>query len=193
MSKLEEILQQEAEAEIDEILAEADSRAAKIVSEAQNRASAKVAAHQKKIEAEARAANRQGQSTAELIVSNARVQAQGEVMDLLRQKVLLALEETASQSGYGEVLQALATEAMGVAEAPEALVVHPHDKEKLGDWARQKGLELQTDPELRLGIRIVSRNGKKVENTLPERLRRVWGTLAPEVTKLLWDRGKQVD
>jgi V/A-type H+-transporting ATPase subunit E len=187
MSKLEEILQQEAEAEIDAILAQADSMAAKIVSEAQSRAMAKVAAHQKKIEAETRSATRQGQSTAELIVSNARIQAKGEVMDLLRQKVLLALEETSSQPGYGEVLQALATEAMGVAETAETLVVHPQDKEKLGDWALHRVLALQTDPELRLGVRIVSRSGKNVENTLPERLHRAWGTLAPEVTKLLWE------
>ncbi|MFA4902448.1 MAG: V-type ATP synthase subunit E [Desulfobaccales bacterium] len=187
MSKLEEILQQEAEAEIDAILAQADSRAAKIVSEAQSRASAKVAAHQKKIEAEAHAATRQGQSTAELIVSKARIQAKGEMMDLLRQKVLLALEETPSKPGYGEVLQALAEEAMGVTEGAEAVVVHPHDKEKLNDWAMHRGLALQTDPELRLGVRIVSRIGKNVENTLHERLHRAWGTLAPEVTKLLWE------
>jgi len=187
MSKLEEILQQEAEAEIDAILAEADSKAAKIVSEAQSRASAKVAAHQKQIEAEAHAATRQGQSKAELIVSSARMQAKGEVMDLLRQKVLLALEETSSQSGYGEVLEALAAEAMSVAAAAETVVVNPHDKEKLGDWALHRGLALQTDPELRLGVRIVSQSGKKVENTLPERLHRVWGTLASEVTKLLWE------
>ncbi len=187
MSKLEEILQQEAEAEIGAILAEADSRAAKIVSEADSRASAKVAAHQKKIEAESRSAPRQAQSAAELIVSNARVQAKGEVMDLLRQKVLLALEEIPSQSGYGEVLQRLAEEAINVAEAAEAVVVHPHDQEELSDWARQKGLELKTDPKLHLGIRIVSRSGTTVENTLPERLQRAWNTLAIELTKLLWE------
>lgn len=187
MSKLDAILQQEAETEIDAILAEADSRATKIISEAESHASAKVTAHQKKIEAEARAATRQAQSAAELIVSNARMQAKGEVMDLLRQKVLLALEETPSQSGYGEVLQALATEAMGAAAAAETVVVHPHDQEKLSGWARQKGLELQTDPQLRLGVRIVSRGGTTVENTLPERLKRAWNTLGTEVTKLLWE------
>jgi V/A-type H+-transporting ATPase subunit E len=187
MSNLEAILQQEAEAEIDAILAEADSRAAKIVSEAQNRASAKVAAHQKKIEAEARAATRQGQSTAELIVSNTRMQAKGEVMDLLRQKVLLAFEETSYKPGYSTVLQALAEEARSVAEGAEAVVVHPHDREKLDEWALHRGLDLQTDPELRLGVRIVSGSGKKVENTLPERLQRAWGALVPEVTKLLWE------
>ncbi len=76
---------------------------------------------------------------------------------------------------------------MAVAAGAEAVVVHPHDKEKLSDWARQKGLDLRTDPELRLGVRIVSPSGTTVENTLPERLRRVWNTLGPGLTRLLWE------
>lgn len=187
MSKLGEILQQEANAEIKAILAEADSKARKIVSEAESRAAARVAAHRKKMAAAARAATRQAQSVAELSISSARITAKGEVMDLLRQKVLLALEEPSSQPGYGEVLQALAEEAMGVAEAAEAVVVHPGDKEKLSDWAQQRGLELRTDPGIRLGMRIVGASGTMVENTLPERLHRAWRTLAPEVAKLLWE------
>ncbi|MHB9075376.1 MAG: V-type ATP synthase subunit E [Desulfobaccales bacterium] len=187
MPNLEEILQAEVASEISAILAEADVKAAKIVSEAESRAAAKVAAHGKMIDAEARAATQQAESAAELSIANARLQAKGEVMDLLRQKVLLALEETASQPGYGEMLQRLADEAMSVTEAPETVVVHPHDQEKLSDWARQKGLGLQGDPELRLGVRIVSRGGTTVENTLPERLRRVWNTLGPGLTRLLWE------
>ena len=187
MSKLEEILQAEVASEINAILAEADIRAVKIVSEAESRAAAKVAAHRKLIEAEARAATQQAQSAAELSVANARLQAKGEVTDLLRQKVLLALEEVPSQPGYGRVLQTLAEEALGAAAGAEAVVVHPHDKENLVDWAQQKGLDLQTDPELRLGVRIVSRSGATVENTLPERLRRVWNTLGPGLTRLLWE------
>jgi V/A-type H+/Na+-transporting ATPase subunit E len=187
MSKLEKILQAEVEAEINEIMAEADSRAAEIVSEAENRAAAKVGATREMIAAQARAATHQAQSTAELGVANARLQAKGEVMDLLREKVLLALERLPSQPGYGQVLQTLAEEAMGASEGAEAVVVHPHDKEKLTDWGREKGLDLQTDPELRLGVRVVSRSGTSVENTLLERLRRVWTTLGPGLTRLLWE------
>jgi V/A-type H+/Na+-transporting ATPase subunit E len=187
MSKLEEILQQEANAEINAILAEADSKAGEIVSEAQSRAAARLAAHRQKIEAEYRAATQQAQSVAELSIASARIKAKGEVMDLLQQRVRLALEEASSKPGYGEVLQTLAEEAIGVTEGAEAVVVHPHDQEKLHDWAMHRGLELQTDPELRLGVRIVSRSGKNVENTLPERLHRAWSALLPEVTKLLWE------
>ncbi len=187
MSKLREILQAEVEAEINEILTEADSRAAKIISEAENHANALVAEHRKKFDDEVRAAAYQARSMAELFVSTARMQAKGEVMDLLRQKVHLALEENSSQPNYGRVLQALAEEATRVAEAAEAVVVHPKDQDKLSGWAKRHGLELRTDPELHLGVRIVSQSGTMVENTLPERLRRAWGTLAPEVSGLLWE------
>jgi V/A-type H+-transporting ATPase subunit E len=187
MLKLEKILQEEAKAEINQVLAEADSRAQKIVSEAESRAAARRAAHRKKTEAEARAASQQAQSAAELSVATARLQAKGEVMELVRQKALSALEKTASEPSYGEVLQALAQEAMKVADAAEAVVVHPNDRERLSHWARQQGLELQTDPELRLGVRIVCGSGRRVENTLPERLDRAWDSLAAAVTKLLWE------
>jgi V/A-type H+/Na+-transporting ATPase subunit E len=187
MAKLEEILQQEAQAEIDTILAESDVKTKEILNEAESRAAAHLAAQRQRIEAGNHIATQQAQSVAELSISSARIKAKGEMMDQLRQKVLLALEEISSKPGYGEVLQALAEEAVEVAEAAESALVHPRDKEKLSDWARHKGLELQTDPELRLGVRIVSRSGKKVENTLPERLQRAWGKLAPQVSKLLWE------
>jgi V/A-type H+/Na+-transporting ATPase subunit E len=187
MLQLEEILRDEVEAEIEAILAEADIRAQKIVSEAEGRADAKVAAHRKLIDAQARTASQQAQSAAELAVGNARIQAKGEVMDLLRQKVMLALEETSSQPNYSEVLQALAAEALRVAATARAVVVHPQDQEKLSDWAQQQGLEAQTDPLLRLGVRIVSDGGTTVENTLPERLQRAWNILGPRVTGLLWE------
>jgi V/A-type H+-transporting ATPase subunit E len=187
MSKLEEILQAEVGAEINEILAEADSRAAKIVSETESRAAARIAEHRKKIDAEVRAATHQARSAADLTVANARMQVKGEVMDLLRQKVQNALEAAASQENYGEVLQALAQEALDIAEVPEAVVVHPDDQDKLRDWAERQGLALRTDPKLRLGVRIISQRGTTVENRLPERLQRAWGPLAPQVTELLWE------
>jgi V/A-type H+-transporting ATPase subunit E len=187
MSKLAEILQAEVGAEIEGIAAEADSQAARIVSEAKSHAEDRLAEQKKKLEAEARAAAQGAQSAADLIVSSARTQARGEVLDLLWQKVHLALEEIASQADYGEILQALAVEAMQVAPGAAALVVNPDDQEKIKDWARQQGLELRTDPQLHLGVRIVSQGGAAIENTLLERLRRAWGTLGPEVTKILWE------
>ncbi len=187
MSKLEEIIREEAAAEIKEILAEADSRAEKIIQEAEGRVAARLAAHQKRIAADERAASQQAQSAAELGVATARMQARGEMMELVRQKALSALEQTASSPSYSETLQALAEEAMKVVEGAEAVVVSPEDREKLSDWASQRKLKLQMDPGLRLGVRIVDRSGRIVENTLPERLHRAWDTLTADITKLLWE------
>lgn len=187
MSKLAEILQDEAGAEIEGITAAADSQAAKIISEAKSHTEEQIAAHKKKLAAEARAATQRAQSAADLTVASARTQARGEVLDLLLQKVHLALEEISSQANFGEILQALAVEAVQVAEKAVAVVVNPDDQDKLKDWVRQQGLELQTDPNLHLGVRIVSQGGNATENTLPERLRRAWGTLGSEVTKILWE------
>ena len=187
MSKLEEILQQEVATEIEEILGEADSRAARIVSEAKGHAEDRIVEHKKKLAAEARAATQGAQSAADLIVASARTRARGEVLDLLWQKVHLALEETPSRADYGAILQALAAEARHVAAGAQALVVNPDDQDKVKEWARQHGLELQTNPELRLGVRIVSQGGTVIENTLPERLRRAWSIFGPEMTGMLWE------
>jgi V/A-type H+-transporting ATPase subunit E len=187
MSKLEEILQPEVATEIEEILGEADSRAARIVSEAKSHAEDRIAEHKKKLTAETRAATQGTQSAADLIVASARTQVRGEVLDLLWQKVHLAMEEIPSRADYGEILQALAREALSVASGAESLVVNPDDQDMVKDWARQQGLELQTNPELRLGVRIVSQGGAVIENTLPERLRRAWGIFAPEITGMLWE------
>lgn len=187
MSKLAELLQAEVDAEIEGIAAAGDSQAAKIISEAKSHTEEQITAHKKKLESEARAATQRAQSAADLTLSSARTQARGEVLDLLWQKVYLALEEISSQANFGAILQALAAEAMQVAEKAATAVVNPDDQDKLKNWARQQGLELQTDPNLHLGVRIVGQRGNATENTLPERLRRAWGTLGPEVTKILWE------
>jgi V/A-type H+-transporting ATPase subunit E len=187
MSKLDDILKEEVLAEINEILAEADSRAEKLVREAEKEASERLASYRKKAEAELRAATRRAESAAELTLSTARMQARGHAITLVRKKALATLEQIADKPNYGEVLEALAEEAMKTLTAPEALVVHPNDEAKLSAWAKQKGLELGTDSRLQLGVRVVARGGQRsVENSLPERLQRAWETLASGVAQRLW-------
>jgi V/A-type H+-transporting ATPase subunit E len=187
MSKLGDILQQEVVGEIDAILAEAASQAAKLVREADEKASARLESYRKTLNAEARAAARRAESAAQLTVSAARMAAKGRIMDSVRERALKALEETADRPDYGEILQALAEEALEAVEAAAVVVVHPDDEERLDRWAARKGLELRTDPGLRLGVRIVNRGGKRsVENSLPDRLNRAWSALASGVAQRLW-------
>jgi V/A-type H+-transporting ATPase subunit E len=188
MSKLGEILQKEVLAEINGVLAEADSRAERLVREAEKEASGRLEAYRKRTEAELRAATRRAKSAAELTLSMARMQARGQAIALVKNKALASFEEIAAKPNYGEILEALAEEAVKAVGAPEAVVVHPKDQARLRAWAMQKGLELRTDPVLRLGVRIVARGGQRsVENSLPERLQRAWETLAPGVARRLWE------
>jgi V/A-type H+/Na+-transporting ATPase subunit E len=193
MSKLEEILRAEADAEIEEIRAEAEKKADKILDEAKSRAESRVAAQRKKIEAAERAAIQKARSLANHSLAVARMQAKGEMMEQVRQQAQSALDTAASQSGYGEVLRSLAAEALQLAGKAEAVVVHPSQEKKLRDWAQQQSLKLRTDPGLRLGVRILGPGGEAVENTLPERLRRAWPRLGPEVITILWERGREGD
>jgi V/A-type H+/Na+-transporting ATPase subunit E len=188
MSKLGDILQDEALEEIAGILSDADSRAVMLIEEARKKASARLAAHQRRTEAEARAAARRAESAAELTVATARRQARGLVMAQVREKALAALNDLTGKPGYPAVLQALAEEAMKATQGPKAAVVHPGDKALLSGWATEKGLELRTDSGLRLGVRIASGDGKRsVENSLPERLERAWDMLASQLEKILWE------
>jgi vacuolar-type H+-ATPase subunit E/Vma4 len=193
MSKLEEILRAEAQEEIDGILDVAADQAEKIVSEAQSTAESRVMIQQKQLETAEREALQKARSLADHSLSIARIRTRGEMMEQVRQQVLEALEEAPSQSDYGKILQALAEEALGVAEQAEAVVVHPDHEGKLRDWAQQQKLEMRTDPKLRLGVRIAGARGGAVENTLIGRLRLIWPGLGPELTARLWERGGEGD
>ncbi len=188
MSKLRDILQEEALVEINAILTEADSKAGMLIREAEKQASGRVEAYQKRAEAQHRAATRRMESAAELTLTTVRMQARGEAIALVRRKALACLEDISSKPTYGRILEALADEAIKVVEAPEAAVVHPNDQARLGAWAIQKELELRTDPRLHLGVRIVARGGQcSVENSLRERLQRAWEVLASGVAQRLWE------
>ncbi len=188
MSKLKDVLQEEALSEIDKVLAEADSKAEALIAEAKSTASERVEAYGKRAESELRNASRLAESATELTVSTARMRARGEAVALVREKALAALEEVAGRPDYDKILETLSEEAARAVETAEVLVVHPNDELKLSGWAKQKGLQLRTDPGLHLGVRIVARGGQRsVENSLPERLERAWETLASGVAQRLWE------
>ncbi len=193
MSKLNDILQEDVLSEVNQILAEADSEAEKLIAEAQSKASKRVEAYRKEAEAELQTATRRAKSAGELSVSIARIRARGQEIALVKEKVLAALEKVPAKQNYREILEALAEEALKAIGAAEAATVHPDDKDKLSVWAKQKGLELRTDPELHLGVRITATAGRQsVENSLPERLQRGWETLVSVVARRLWGESQSL-
>ncbi len=187
MSKLREILQQEILAEIDGILADAESTAERLVREADKKATDRLAACEKKAGVKLRTATLLAESTAELNRSRARMQAKSQVIAVVKKRAVEALGQVAGRPDFDRVLMALAEEAIKAVDAPEAVVVHPDDKAKLDGWAKRKGLDLRTDPGIRLGVRMIASGGRRsVENSLPERLQRAWDTLASGMAQRLW-------
>jgi V/A-type H+/Na+-transporting ATPase subunit E len=187
MSALNDILEQEALAEIKQILDDSDSRAAALIQEAEKKASARLAVQRKKIESEVRAAKNRAEGAADFTVAAARIQAKGEAIGLVRKKALSAIEDLAATAGYGKILTALADEAIAALGAAEAVTVNPKDTRFVCDWATQKRIEIRTDPALCFGVRLVSRSSKRsVENSLGERLDRSWDTLSARVAQILW-------
>lgn len=191
MSKLGEILKQDVLTEVNGILAEADGRAEKLIREAKSKASEQVEAQRKRVEAELRAVLRGMKSARDLTISVARIRARDQAIARVRQKVESAIGKIAQKPDYGKILEALAEEAFNSVEAAESVAVHPEDQEKLSAWAKKKGLELKTDPVLKLGVRVTTRDGRQtVENSLPERLQRGWETLMSGVAQRLWGEPK---
>ena len=187
MAKLDEILKEEALADINRILDDSEARAETMIQAAETKAATRLAVHHKRVESEARSAKRRAEGAAELAVSTARIQAKGQIIALVRKKALSAIEELAGKPGYSKILTALAEEAIKAVDAAEAVVVNPNDTAILSGWAMQKGIEIQTDPKLRLGVRLVSRSSRRsAENSLPERLDRSWDTLSARLAQILW-------
>jgi len=187
MSKLEKILQEEALREINRILSEAKEEAARIVAAAQEKAERIKEAAERRLAAEREAELARAQSAAELRVATARMAAKGEVIESVRREVARRLEDFPGRPEYPEVLVRLAEEALSAAPGAEELAAAPGDLAHLEAWAREKGLSLKAEPEVRLGVRVYASGGTTyVENTLLGRLEKAWEVLAARVAEVLW-------
>lgn len=187
MSKLEAILSQEVEAEIQAVLGEANAKAEAIKGEARAKAEALLAVKKRALEAGLQAALRRAESAGELLLATARTEAKGEVLAQVKAKVREALGGLPGKPEWPEVLRKLAEEALAALPDSAALASHPENLPHLEPLARERGLELVADPGLRLGVRAVGQGGKtQVENALESRLERAWDALSTRVAQALW-------
>ncbi|WP_167481849.1 V-type ATP synthase subunit E [Thermus caldilimi] len=187
MSKLEAILSQEVEAEIQTVLQEAKAKAETLKSEAKAKAEGLLAAKKRALEASLQAAIRRAESAGELLLATARTEAKGEVLSQVKAKVEEALRALPDSPEWPQVLRKLAEEALLALGEPEALASHPDNLPHLEGLARERGLELRADPALRLGVRAIGKGGRtQVENALLSRLDRAWDALSSKVAQLLW-------
>ncbi len=187
MSKLEAILSQEVEAEIQALLEAARREGEAALGEAKAKAEALLQARKRALEAALEAAIRRAESAGELLLSKARAEAKGEVLGEVRARVEAALAGLRQDPKWPSVLQKLAEEALEALGEAEALEAHPEDLPHLEGLARARGLALRPNPQLDLGVKAVGRGGKtQAENTLKARLERAWETLAARVAQAMW-------
>ncbi|WP_022797997.1 V-type ATP synthase subunit E [Thermus islandicus] len=186
MSKLEAILSQEVEAEIQALLAEARGKAEALRREAEAKAMALLEGRRRALEAAFQAALRRAESAGELLLATARAEARGEMLNEVKARVLAALRDLPSRPEWPEVVRKLAEEALSALPEPEALASHPENLPHLEALAQGK-LELKPDPALRLGVRAIGKGGRtQVENALEGRLERAWDALSSRVAQVLW-------
>ncbi|MGH2373414.1 MAG: V-type ATP synthase subunit E, partial [bacterium] len=189
------LLEREAAAERDKLLAEARSQAEAVRAQARREAEELLAAHQAGLEAEAKAAVVKAQSTAHLRASSLLLQAKDEE---IRRVFAQAEAELARFAGNGQrypgILEAFIEEALRGMGSGAVVTVNPSDKDtaeavvammKLGD--RIGKAAVRTDASVQGGVRISSPDGRLVvTNTLGSRLERARPMLAAEVARALW-------
>ena len=106
---------------------------------------------------------------------------------LLAHQVGESLRRAHRRAKYLAQTHRLLAEALEALPGAKALVANPEDLPHLEALARERGVELQAEPALRLGVRAVGAEGKtQVENSLLARLDRAWDALSSKVAQALW-------
>ncbi len=189
-SELIAILEKEAAAEIERILADARAEAERLVQEARQQAEAELAAQRARAESEREAVETRARSAAALRASALVLQAKDQALAEVFQRAQAELARLAQDRGrYGALLRGLLREAASAVGGRVVVQVHPKDIELARQAVRDLGLdaEVQAADDVAGGVRVVSGDGRfVVENTLASRVERARAALAPEVAALLW-------
>jgi V/A-type H+-transporting ATPase subunit E len=190
-SELITLLEREAAAERDRILAEARAQAEAIVAEARRQAEHLLAAHRERLEAEARAARVRAESTAHLRASSQVLQAKEEE---IAQVFARAETELARIPGDGQrypaILRAFVEEGLNGLEDAGLVIVNPADQATVQAFLNERGaaVTVRADPAVVGGVKVASPDGRFVlTNTLASRLERARPIIAADVARVLWE------
>lgn len=188
MADLAALLDKEASAEIEAILAEARERASAITSEAERDAAALVATRERSAQSAREAALVRARSAAQLEAASMRLNAQQAAIQSVFDGVNREIDALRSDATrYASVLEALLREAVaGLTGAPDAVIVHPDEEAIARQAMAAVGIEaaLKTDASIRAGVQIVT-GPMRVENSLPARLDALRDELASDVAAVL--------
>ncbi len=194
MVKLAALLEQEAGAEVDSILAEARNRVSELVTAAKERGQVRLVQAQSAMEAQHEAAMVRARSAARLEATALKLRAQHRAIEAVFAQAAQELDSLIGDAKrYQPVLLKLLNEAIdalgGEAVKIAAVTVNPDDQELITAVAKKLdlGAEIKTDPRLRGGIKVAAADlNVSVTNSLPERLAAVREELATDLSQLLF-------
>lgn len=189
-SELISILEKEAAAETERILAEARAQAEQITVEARKEAEAIREAARQRAEAERKAGQTRAQSAAQLKASSLVLQAKDSAIAEVFEKAHAELARVGrDRTVYLRLLRALMKEASSELAGRLIIEVDAADVDAARRAATDLGLDadVRTSGDVSGGVVISTTDGRfTVQNTLASRLERVKPVLATEVANLLW-------
>jgi V/A-type H+/Na+-transporting ATPase subunit E len=192
-SELNRLLEQEAQAEQDKVLADARARAEEIRAAARREAQEIVAAGQRQVEDDRTQALARATSTASLKAAALVLVAKDEAIHAVFDQAETALRGAAADASRRRaMLHSFLREAQGdIAGGRVVVEASPDDVQAVGEACQALGLdaEVRENAEVTDGIRLSSLDGRVVvENTISGRLTRARREMVTRVAEVLWGR-----
>ncbi len=182
-------LQEQAERDIEETLAEAHAHAAAIMEEARAEASESRVRYLDNAERTARTRSAQSMNAARLETRKQIAGVKEEAVRRAFDEAMAELGKVRDQASYGETFRALLAEALDGVEGEFELLVDPADEALAREALQQMGKTAAIKPEISTaGGVVVSTEGGHVlrRNTLEDRLEKFRGLSQAEVAGVLF-------
>ncbi len=190
-SELIQLIEQEAEAEKDKILADARARADEILAAARREAEEILATSRQRVEEERTRALTQAQSTASLRAAALILIAKDEVIRKVFEQAEAQVRAAAANAARRRaMLRDLLREALrGLPGGRVTVEVSPGDVQAVQEVCRELGVDVEVRGNAQVvdGVRLISPDGRAmVENTIPSRLERARREMVSRVAEVLW-------
>lgn len=181
---LDTLLENEANAEIEQIRAQATTTAEEIIAKATEKAEDLITSRKRLLEAQSQAEQVRARSAASLELNAARLNAGEEGLQKSYDMAHAYITAVVTTPEYKDILGRLIAQAKETLPNAEAIEVHSDEVAHAQAFA--DGITVRANDDIRGGVRLVAKGGKSgVTNTLLGRLERVKAELAPEVSRIL--------
>lgn len=187
-SELLRVVEREAGAEAERLLAEARSQAERILEQARGQAGSLREEHRQRAEAEEKAAEARARSAANLEAQALLLEAKSRALESLFAEAAGAMGKL-SAGQRRKVLGQLMAEAAREISGPMLIEVSPEDLAAAKELAKELKLnaEMSADPKIKDGVVARSAQGSAmVLNRVSDRLAQARPLMTAEIAKLLW-------